>query len=145
MIEFKTGNLFMSDCEALGHGCNAQGLSGAGIILQFKEKFPLAIHTYQAACARGEFKPGDVLPVKSGGKIIVNMGTQAKIKRGNTGGASLVWIRQCLEKIRDNDYGFKSIAFPKVGGSLGGLDWRVVRLLFIEIFQNCPLRVEVYE
>lgn len=147
MIEFKRGNLFLSECEALGHGNNCEGRAGAGIILQFKQRYPAAVSKYVMACMAGNFHPGDVLPVKCKDKIIVNMATQNKIRRGGNGGARAEWIRKCLEDVRDNHqkYGFASIAFPKVGCNLGGLNWHDIRELFIEIFEDCDLKVEVYE
>lgn len=40
MIEFKTGDIFESDAEALVNAVNCVGVMGRGIALQFKNKYP---------------------------------------------------------------------------------------------------------
>jgi O-acetyl-ADP-ribose deacetylase (regulator of RNase III) len=40
MIEFKTGDLFLQDAEALVNTVNCVGVMGRGVALQFKKRFP---------------------------------------------------------------------------------------------------------
>ena len=40
MIEFKTGDIFTEDVEALVNAVNCVGIMGRGIALQFKEAWP---------------------------------------------------------------------------------------------------------
>ena len=40
MIEYKTGDLFKEDVEALVNSVNCVGIMGRGIALQFKKAFP---------------------------------------------------------------------------------------------------------
>jgi len=148
MIKFVKGDIFLTDCMAIGHGCNTQGFMGAGIALSVKQNHALAFNQYKKACQSGLFKPGVVQTVKCPTKIIVNMATQAKIRRHDgSGGARERWIRKCLENVRDNykSRGYDSIAFPKVGCSLGGLNWKNIRPLFQEIFSDSELKVVIYE
>ena len=58
MIEFKNGDIFGEDVEALVNSVNCVGVMGRGIALQFKNLFPKNFKAYAAACKRGEVKPG---------------------------------------------------------------------------------------
>ena len=49
MIEFKTGDIFESDAEALVNAVNCVGVMGRGIALQFKNKYPENFKAYQQA------------------------------------------------------------------------------------------------
>lgn len=148
MIKFVKGDIFLSDCEAIGHGCNCEGYMGAGIALSIRQRFNKAYQLYKKACSINKFKPGVVQTVDCGNKKIVNMATQSKIRRHDgSGGARESWIRECLENIKCNfkKREYNSIAFPPVGCSLGGLSWERIKPLFIEIFSESDLKVIVYE
>ena len=49
MIE-KTGNLFDSGYHAIGHGVNCRGIMGAGIAVEFKDRFPKNYQEYVTKC-----------------------------------------------------------------------------------------------
>lgn len=51
MIYYHPGSLFSAPKGAiLAHACNAQGVWGRGIALEFKQRFPDAYREYTAAC-----------------------------------------------------------------------------------------------
>lgn len=57
MIVYRKGDLFStlpskSLNEIFLHSCNAQGVWGAGIALEFKKRFPKAYYLYQYECAQ---------------------------------------------------------------------------------------------
>ena len=66
MIEFLTGNILAADVEAVVNPANAHGVMGAGLALQFKNKYPRMLAEYKRRCAAGEFGAGEVMPVKVG-------------------------------------------------------------------------------
>ncbi len=103
MVKFVKGDIFLTECDAIGHGENCEGLSGAGIALEIKHRFPFAIQQYKKACHLGRFVPGVTQTVQCEDKIIVNMATQAKIRRRDgSGGAKKDWIKKCLQNIKCN-------------------------------------------
>ena len=57
MIEYKTGDIFAEDVEALVNSVNCVGVMGRGIALQFKNMFPKNFKTYEAACKRKRGQP----------------------------------------------------------------------------------------
>ena len=54
MIEFKVGDIFSEDAEALVNTVNCVGVMGRGVALQFKRAFPKNFKAYakRAASAR---------------------------------------------------------------------------------------------
>jgi O-acetyl-ADP-ribose deacetylase (regulator of RNase III) len=142
--------------EAFGHGVNAQGIAGKGVVIQVKNRYPYAIQKYQSACKAGLIKPGKVQIVKcddvshkSTYRYVVNMCTQAKIKRGKSGGAKKGWLGECIDKLlmkeAEGELPFKSIAMPKICCSLGGLNWDEIRPFIVEKFKPSKLVVVLYE
>ena len=58
MIEYKVGDMFSEDVEALVNSVNCVGVMGRGIALQFKNAFPENFKAYLEACKREEVRPG---------------------------------------------------------------------------------------
>lgn len=52
MLQYKRGDLFSANGSnvVLVHACNCKGSWGAGIALQFKQRFPVAYKDYQELC-----------------------------------------------------------------------------------------------
>ena len=50
MIEYKVGDMFTEDVEALVNSVNCVGVMGRGIALQFKNLFPENFKAYAEAC-----------------------------------------------------------------------------------------------
>jgi O-acetyl-ADP-ribose deacetylase (regulator of RNase III) len=129
MIEFKTGDIFTADAEALVNTVNCVGYMGCGIALQFKQAWPENFKAYAAACRREEVQPGRMFVFETGRltnpRYIINFPTKrhwrgkSRMEDIDAGLAALVGeIRQ---------RGIRSIAVPPLGAGLGGLDWPAVR------------------
>ena len=129
MIEYKTGDLFAEDVEALVNSVNCVGVMGRGIALQFKNSFPDNYKKYVAACKRQEVRPGHmfvfVTHQLANPRYIINFPT----KRHWRGKSRLEDIesglRALVQEIRER--GIRSIAIPALGSDLGGLEWTQVR------------------
>ena len=148
MIEFKTGDLFAEDVEALVNSVNCVGVMGRGIALQFKNAFPENFKAYADACKRKEVEPGRMfvhqLHRMANPRYIVNFPTkrhwrgQSRIEDIEAGLAALV------SEIRERNV--RSIAIPPLGSDLGGLDWPVVRARITNALQDLgDVRVVVFE
>lgn len=129
MIEYKTGDIFAENVEALVNSVNCVGVMGRGIALQFKNMFPENFKSYTAACKRNEVKPGRMFVHESGQmtnpRYIINFPT----KRHWRGKSRLEDIEAGLEDlVREIERrNIRSIAIPPLGTSLGGLSWAEVR------------------
>ena len=148
MIEFKTGNIFAEEAEALVNTVNCVGVMGRGIALQYKKAFPGNFKAYVSACKREEVRPGRMFTFETGQlthpHYIINFPTKrhwrarSRIEDIEAGLADLV--REIQER------NIRSIAIPPLGSGLGKLDWAVVRERIEEILGECPdVRVTVFE
>ena len=148
MIEFRTGDIFSADVEALVNTVNCVGIMGRGIALQFKNNFPENFRAYEAACAREEVQPGRMFVYETrtltNPKFIINFPTKrhwrgkARIEDIDSGLAALV------SEVRTR--GIRSIALPPLGAGLGGLDWADVRRRIERALAELPdVRTVVFE
>lgn len=121
MIIHKTGDLFTSTAQALGHGVNTQGLMGSGIAPIFRSKFPDIFAPYAKACDDGFLNPGDMIPVFSRGRWIFNIASQKQPGPD----ARLEWLKAGVEASLAfaAEEGISSIALPRIGAGIGGLNW----------------------
>ena len=147
MIEFVSGNILAADVEAVVNPANAHGVMGAGLALQFKNKYPRMFAEYRRRCAAGEFGPGEVMPVKvadSNPHWVLNFATKdhwrdaSKIEYIERGLADLRRVILSLE--------LTGVAIPALGCGLGQLDWPTVRVRIETFASTLPkMRVVVYE
>ena len=125
MLELiEKGNIFNSDCEFLVNPVNCVGVMGKGLALEFKNKYPLNFEIYKKACDNASFNIGNLLIVPVDNKFIVNFPTKKHWRNKS----DLKFIKIGLEelKVAIKDFNIKSIALPKLGCGLGGLDWNEV-------------------
>lgn len=125
MLELiEKGNIFNSDCEFLVNPVNCVGVMGKGLALEFKNKYPLNFEIYKKACDNASFNIGNLLIVPVDNKFIVNFPTKKHWRNKS----DLEFIKIGLEelKVAIKDFNIKSIAIPKLGCGLGGLDWNEV-------------------
>ena len=129
MIEYKTGDIFTEDVDALVNSVNCVGFMGRGIALQFKHAFPENFEAYADACKRKEVQPGRMFVYETenltGPRYIVNFPT----KRHWRGKSRMEDIESGLDALareieRRN---IRSIAIPPLGSGLGRLEWADVR------------------
>lgn len=125
MLELiEKGNIFNSSCEFLVNPVNCIGVMGKGLALEFKNKYPLNFEIYKKACDNASFNIGNLLIVPVDNKFIVNFPTKKHWRNKS----DLEFIKIGLEelKVAIKDFNIKSIALPKLGCGLGGLDWNKV-------------------
>ena len=131
---------------ALVNPVNLKGVIDAGLAKVFKEKFPNNFKKYQWACKEADwFKngSGNSLFVRENGYIIVNFPTKIDWKEPS----SYTFIHNSLRKLRDSysKWGIKTIAMPKVGCGLGGLDWNKVKPLIEKVFDQEEVKLFIFE
>jgi O-acetyl-ADP-ribose deacetylase (regulator of RNase III) len=129
---------------------------GAGLAKAFADQFDdEMVPDYVSACKSGSLRPGRVQLVRiySSHYAVVNFPTKDDWRQPSR----LEWIESGLESLRKLVLarGITSIALPKLGCGLGGLDWRDVKplierylsdLVVVDINTNreVPVRVDVY-
>jgi len=148
MIEFKTGDIFSEEVEAIVNTVNCVGVMGRGIALQFKKRFPENFKAYADVCKHEEVQPGKMFVHATGTltnpKYIINFPTKrhwrgkSRIEDIDSGLTDLVQV--IIEK------NITSIALPPLGCGLGGLDWSEVQSKINEKLINLnSVQITVFE
>ena len=148
MIEFKTGDIFAEDVEALVNSVNCVGVMGRGVALQFKRAFPENFKAYADACKRKEVQPGQMFVFETGQlthpRYIINFPT----KRHWQGKSRIEDIESGLKALARviRERNIRSIAIPPLGSGLGGLEWSSVRPRIEAALQELnDLKVVIFE
>ena len=124
---------------------NCVGVMGAGLAKQFKLRYPDYYEEYKVLCLNGLLRPGvavigwkfDEVPYIANFPTKNHWREQSSLENIATALKSLV--EQCL------DYNFNSVAMPKIGCGLGGLDWKVVKPMIEEAFKDTGIEIEYFE
>ena len=129
MINYHKGNLLDVKRGVIIHGCNAQGVMGAGVALAVKNKYPGAFEQYREECEENFGSPyflgSSVVYFANDDLHIVNLITQNFCGSGKR----QVNYGAIAEGFADlNEYYPKNwvFHFPKIGAGLGGGDWEVI-------------------
>ncbi len=143
MIRELESDLFDLEVDAFAHGCNLSGIMNAGIAREFKARYPDMFMEYNAYCRAGTFSLGDVhfYRPQDGRPNVINVGIQETTESR----AIIEYVERGLEKIQES-YGvwkINSIAMPRIGCGLGGLDWKDVRKVVERVFGSSDLSVVV--
>lgn len=127
MIEYRSGDVLTSGAEAIVNAVNCVGVMGRGIALQFKNAFPENFKAYESACKRKEVQPGRMFVFETGQltppRFIVNLPTKRHWRDKSRIEDIDCGLRALVAEIRGR--GIRSIALPRLGSGLGGLDWMV--------------------
>lgn len=139
------GDIFKSQCEALVNPVNIKGVMGKGLALAFKTKYPAHFENYKRACQNGEMTTDKVLAYQEiNGPMIICLATKADWKDSS----KIEYVSAGLDDLvkQIETLGIRSIAIPKLGCGLGGLDWNKVRPLIVEKLSALDgINVEIYE
>ena len=140
MITYFKGDVLKSNEVAILHGCNCQGVMGAGIARQIKDQYPKVFNEYYKRFVTHGLELGSVQYVAADNKLFINAMTQKNI--GNGRQVSYDAIEHCLQKV-NSDFLGSTIAMPKIGAGLGGGNWEIIEKI-IEV--TCPdIDVHVWE
>lgn len=139
MISIQHGDVLNIEQGIIVHGCNCNGVMGAGIALQIKNRFPAAFESYSKKYqTRGLFLGEITVAQINPSKIIVNANTQQ-----NTGAnkrqVNYEAIAECFEKVlllanETKEYTGErlDIVFPMIGAGLGGGNWNIIESIIDE-------------
>ena len=148
MIEYKTGDIFGENVEALVNTVNCVGVMGRGMALQFKRAYPENFTAYAARCKRNEMQPGKMFVFETskliGPRYIINFPT----KRHWRGKSRMADIKSGLVSLVDEirARGIRSVALPPLGSGLGGLPWPDVRVRMEVAFEPLDgVKIVVFE
>jgi O-acetyl-ADP-ribose deacetylase (regulator of RNase III) len=146
MIEYKTGDIFTSQADVLVNPVNCMGVMGKGLAKEFKRLFLDEYREYKRACDAGAVRPGDVRYYSTGlmGPWFIAC---AFTKNHWRDPSQPEWVESCINTLfGTSEKKSLTVAMPKLGCGLGGLDWEtVVRPMVDAANERYPgARVEVY-
>lgn len=139
-------NILDDDAEILVNTVNCVGVMGAGVALDFKNRFPKMFVKYKADCMKGLYVPGAVYfePFDDGPKrLICNFTTKNHWKFNSQYEWIITGLYQLRNFLKYSDK--KSIAIPPLGCGLGGLDWTIVKQLIQDNLVGLDKDVRIYE
>jgi O-acetyl-ADP-ribose deacetylase (regulator of RNase III) len=136
------GDIFEMNLPAIGHGCNCEGVMGAGIASDFKARWPKMYQEYRQYCLDEEPKPGDFYPYPTAeGVMIFNLFTQ----RYPGADARVEWIESAVSNAVAycREEGIDVLGIPRIGCGIGGLKWADVKpaLQSMMLSSNIELKV----
>lgn len=146
MVEVVKGKtIFESDAQTLVNTINCVGVMGKGIALEFKNRYPEMFDKYKSFCDKGIFKPGVLWIYKAAdGKKILNFPTKIDWKNPS----KVEYIEEGLKKFVEiwQEKEIKSIAFPLLGCSNGGLDADEIIPLMQKYLEKCEgCKITIYD
>jgi O-acetyl-ADP-ribose deacetylase (regulator of RNase III) len=128
----KRGDVLTARKGIIVHGCNCEGVMGAGIARTIADRFPAVYDAYSNEHKANGLKLGTIIPVQLGKqKWIVNAMTQAHTSSG--GGnrpVSYDAVAECFERIEEFATKLPQplpILFPAIGAGLGGGNWEIIK------------------
>lgn len=113
------------------HGCNAQGVMGAGIAKQFRDKYPEMYQLYRNYCmsyGNGPSLLGSIFWYQDSKLWIANAITQLYYGRDKTRAyVSYHDIERCFNHVNQVALTHNlPVYFPKIGAGLGNGNWDII-------------------
>ena len=142
MAKIIYGDIFEQDVDALVNPVNCEGVMGAGLARQFRQRYPDMYEMYKEICESGlRYYPGDYMGyyIKEEGIWIFNVATKYKWRDSSKIEYVDAGVRNIATLLRNQwkeERPIKSIAIPALGCGLGGLDWDDVRPIMKKRLQS---------
>lgn len=138
----ESGNIFESNAQTLVNTVNCIGVMGKGLALEFKKRYPAMFLDYQRMCNGGLLDIGKLWIYKMPNKWILNFPTKYDWRHPS----NEIYLEKGLDKFMKTylDRGIKSVAFPLLGSSNGGLSPDISLKIMQEYLQHCEIPVSIY-
>jgi len=149
MIHEVTGDILLSQAQAIAHGIAAGDHFDTGLALSLRERWPAMAKDFRHYCHTAHPKAGTLwLWSGADGKRIVNLITQepAPSEHQRPGPARIEHVNHALRALRQlvETEKLQSLALPKLACGVGGLSWAQVRPLLREHLGLLKIPVYVY-
>ena len=141
-IRIIQGDIFKSDAQVITNPCNCVGVAGAGLSLSFKLKFYDNYRACRKQARAGLLKPGQLMLTKNQTPWILNFPTKDHWRNPSR----YEWITAGARKLAAiwDHHEIKSVAMPKLGCGLGGLEWTRVYDILKDTFADDAYDIRVY-
>ena len=136
------GSIFDTRAQAIVNPVNLVGVMGAGLALEFKQRYPDAFRVYRSQCRNRQFNLGQVLvyyiypkntpPMNP--EMIIHFPTKFHWKESSDYGIIEEGLDALVSCINNNR--IESIAIPPLGCGYGGLEREAVKTMILDSI--CP-------
>ena len=142
MLNYKTADVTTATEQVVAHGVNCTGHFGSGVAGAIKRNHPYVRDQYLSLT---EHVLGTCQFVEYNDQIWVNAHTQQDKGYDGEQYADLNSVAYCLVEIDNymHEHNLHTIAMPKIGTGLGGLNWDDVEILVEGILGD--YEVTIYE
>ena len=154
-IIYKIGNLLDAQTDVIAHQVNCQGVMGAGLAKQIRDKWPEVFNAYKyyvnlvAFDHHTEKLLGRCFMVLNTEKqYIANLFGQNNYGRDSKRYTSYDAIYESLISLASQmvDDGMTSLAIPyKMSSDRGGADWNVILAMIESVFKNTDITIEIWK
>lgn len=149
MIKEVTGDILLTDAQAIAHGVAPNDHFDRGLALSLRERFPAMVKDFRHFCRIKNPSPGEVWMWGTvDNKRIFNLLTQepAPSSHGHPGGSSFHHVNHCLKNLAKDlkKEEVTSIALPKLATGYGKMEWDEVLPLIKEHLGDLGIPVYIY-
>ena len=143
MIEIIKGNIFATEAQTIVNTVNCVGVMGAGIAYEFRLRYPKMYERYVEICKGKQLQIGTLWIYKTDSKWILNFPTKYDWKYES----KVEYLEKGLQKFMATykEKGIKSIAFPILGASNGGIPETTSIDIMKKYLSDCDIKVEIYQ
>jgi O-acetyl-ADP-ribose deacetylase (regulator of RNase III) len=141
-LTLRTGDLFTSTADGIGHGVNTRGFMGSGIAPFFKRRYEGMYDAYRTACRAGHLHGGEAFIWPTPVVTVYNIASQENEGRNARLSFLEDGVRVALTHADKN--GVKTLALPRIGCGIGGLDWADVEPLLARVAADFACDLEVW-
>ncbi len=151
MIKEVQGDILFTSAQAIAHSIAPMDHFENGLALSLRERYPEMVKEFRHYCHVHHPEPGGLYNWSNGnGQQIVNLLAQepppSKHAHGTPGKATLSHLDHSLKKlaklVQKEEIG--SLALPKLGTGVGGLQWTEVQALIQKNLGELNIPVYVY-
>ena len=149
MIKEVTGDILLTDAQAIAHGVAPNDHFDTGLALSLRKNYPAMAKDFRHYCKLNNPSPGEVWMWGTVGKVrIFNLLTQepAKSINGHPGAATLQNVNHTLKNLVKalKEENIKSLALPKLATGYGKLNWDDVLPLITSHLESVGIPVYIY-
>ena len=144
-LTYTEGDIFDSSATCIVNPVNTVGVMGGGLALEFKKRYPHMFHVYTKHCKSGALQVGRIMFYRAVGDTRIICLFPTKEDWHNP--SSLNYIERGLKAFTQSyqEWEIQSVAFPKLGCGLGGLDWEHhVQPMMERYLSELPIEVSIY-
>lgn len=149
MLKEVSGDILLTEADVIIHGVAPNDHFDHDLSLSLKEQWPAIYKDFRHFCKVSHPKEGSLWTWATvGNKRVVNLFTQSGdySGAGKPGKAQPKFINSALRepKVLAVAENFRSLAMPKIGTGVGGMDWSDVEPLIIKHLDDLNIPIYVY-